>query len=122
MRWRNMAKAKFARTLRSTLCVAGLSIVPLGCASSADSINPQYTSPLSTIAKVTPPSQIQLVKADGADTPAKLPEVGDTTLPQPQVLVHPVPITLGTIFRLAEDQNTQIALSRAKIDEAYANK
>jgi len=53
-----------------------------------------------------------------------------STLPDPKAILlaptsHPakaLPISLDTVFRLAHDQNGQIALGREKLNESYANR
>jgi outer membrane protein TolC len=116
---KRLAAAGLTRSLRSSVCLAGLSLLPLACASYHDSVVPTTTTPNMTAAPVAPVHSIQLVKADvGQELPGQLP---DSILP-PSEPAHPVALTLGTIFRLAEDQNAQIALSRAKIDEACASR
>ena len=121
---KRLAAAGLTRSLRSSVCLAGLSLLPLACASYHDSVVSKTTTPNLTAAQVAPVQNIQLVKADG---PAEMPGQLPATVVQPPSSVqepasHPVLLTLGTIFRLAEDQNSQIALSRAKIDEAYASR
>ncbi len=123
--WRRKpASARLSRSMRTSFCLAGLSLFPIGCASYSDSVASNGTAPLHALAAQAQPAQnIVLVKADGpAGTPAQLPDPSIQTIPELQTIAHPVPLSLGTIFRLAEDQNAQIALSCAKIDEAYAAK
>ena len=116
---KRLAAAGLTQSLRSSVCLAGLSLLPLACASYHDSVVPTTMAPSMTAASVAPVQNIQLVKAD---VPAEMPGKPLATALPPAATAHPVPLTLGTIFRLAEDQNAQIALSRAKIDEACASR
>jgi outer membrane protein TolC len=43
-------------------------------------------------------------------------------LPQPEAPPRPLPISLDTVLRLAQDQNGQIGLAREKVNEAFAEK
>jgi outer membrane protein TolC len=123
MRRKKRNAAQLARSFGSKLCLAGLSLTPLACASYGDSVPPSVAAPrMPLVRAITPAQDIQLVKADGPDGAARLP---DSVLPAPKELAapaHPVALSLATIFRLAEDQNAQIAISRARIDAAYASK
>ncbi len=121
---RKSASARLSRSMRTSFCLAGLSLFPIGCASYSDSVVSNRGTPNGTLAVHAQPTQnILLVKADvPAGTPTQLPDASIQSIPEMQTIAHPVPLTLGTIFRLAEDQNAQIALSRAKIGESYASK
>jgi outer membrane protein TolC len=44
-----------------------------------------------------------------------------TAVCAPPVAVQQIPIGLDTVLRLAEQQNAQIAIARAKVDEAFAD-
>lgn len=116
------AKASANRSICSTVCLAGLSFLPLACANSGESVVTNPTPARPSIVRAAPAAELQLVKADGPDKPERLPDPVHPPTADAPVVVHPVLLTLGTIFRLAEDQNSQIALSRARIDEAYASK
>ncbi len=123
MRRKKRNTAQRIRSFGTKLCLAGLSFTPLGCASYGDSVPPSVAAPrMPLVHTVTPAHEIQLVKADGQDGAAKLP---DSVLPAPKELApptHPVALSLGTILRLSEDQNAQIAIARARIDAASAGK
>jgi outer membrane protein TolC len=123
---KKLAAAILGRSFRTSICLAGLSLFPLGCAAYDEYTASAGTGRAVSAANVTPAQAIQLVKAEAqADTPERLPTpnavdgVAPVQTPAPP---HVVPVTLGTIFRLAEDQNAQIALARARIDEAHAGK
>ncbi|HLJ93406.1 MAG TPA: TolC family protein [Gemmataceae bacterium] len=75
------------------------------------------------------PAPVPVVRAAGAD-PSEVvlsrPVVRTSateSLPAPAPLPgRSLPISLDTVFRLAEEQNVQIALARARVDEASAEK
>src|SRR5262249_15116984 len=73
------------------------------------------------VALVAPPAT---VPAAAAEEEAKAPPVEPVAAPQEvkeeAVNVHQLPITLDTVLRLAEDQNPQIALARARVEESCA--
>jgi outer membrane protein TolC len=57
--------------------------------------------------------------------PIAAPQPVESAPPSPGVTsatIRLVPIDLDTVLRLAEDQNAQIALARARVQEAYAQK
>lgn len=119
---KKLAAAMLSRSLRSSICLAGLSLFPIGCATYDEYTASREPARAVTSTSVTPAHTIQLVKADvPTDAPERLP-APDTIAADTPAPPHIVPLTLSTLFRLAEDQNAQIALSRAKIDEAYASK
>lgn len=91
------------------LGLAGLSWIGGGCAQFAPSaLLGQANSPDA--------AEIVQVRAQAAEP---------QTAPQPAVAqkhAHVVPISLDTVFRLAEEQNGQIAIARARVDEAIAER
>ncbi|CAN5132159.1 hypothetical protein BH10PLA2_BH10PLA2_10010 [soil metagenome] len=121
MRRKQRTAVRMIRSMSSSICLAGLSLTPVACASYRDTVPTQVAAPPVTVARIAnaPGQEIQLVKADG---PEKLPDPANAPIADVQPAIHPVFLSLGTIFRLAEGQNSQIALSRARIDEANANK
>jgi outer membrane protein TolC len=82
------------------------------CAS--DDVNP---FPAFQVPDTPPPSEKLPVKPKALPTPAPVP-APQAALP---VSVQQIPIGLDTVLRLAEQQNAQIAIARAKVDEAFAD-
>jgi outer membrane protein TolC len=60
------------------------------------------------------------VRAAAADAPETLPPAGQA--PATPAPAKTLPIDLDTVFRLAEQQNAQVALAREKVSEAHAQK
>ena len=93
---------------------AGLALLGLACASGA----------LAQSAPPTPAAQGS-TGSGGSLPPAEppsLPAAAEKDMPTPAQEVKPLPINLDTVLRLAEGQNTQIAIARARIREACAEK
>lgn len=119
---KKLAAAMLSRSLRSSICIAGLSLLPVGCATYDEYTASKEPARAVTANNVKPSQEIQLVKAEVPDgAPEKLPAPA-TLAAEAAAPPHIVPVTLGTLFRVAEEQNAQIALSRARIDEASASK
>jgi outer membrane protein TolC len=104
-------------TSRRLALVLSLAFVLLavGCAQLA---------PLPAVARAQAPGEVPLsLPALPAQAPA--PEAA----PPPQTLgvperggTHSLPINLDTVLRLAQDQNGQVAIARARVDEAFAQR
>ena len=97
--------------------LAALPLLAAGCAQLA----------VNEAAVDTPPTAVSAAQGDVIDLPA--PKLA--TLPAPTVLkttqgdvtlTKQLPIGLDTVLRLAEDQNAQMSLARARVNEAYAEK
>lgn len=103
---------RFAKWVRwAPVCLVGLPLLA-GC----DREGVAYSAWLPTsIVRAAPPEQLpppkDLTEPAG---PAVLPPADTVSEP------HVVPICLDTVLRLAEEQNAQIALARARVDEANA--
>jgi outer membrane protein TolC len=107
-----------AGALRRRALTWGTAILPLvgtGCAQL-----------LPSVGLSTPP--VRVVRASGAEaveppanrTPAKLPVTDAPDAHAPPAVPRTLAINLDTVLRLAEDQNAQVALTRAKVREACA--
>ena len=108
------ALLNFARAWRSWLdgCVVGLACLTTGCAE----FRIGYPDPV--------PARIVRASGDRL-TVLPAPETVQPAAPaavKPASTEHSLAINLDTVFRLAEDQNSQVALARAKVDEAWAAK
>jgi outer membrane protein TolC len=78
---------------------------------------PNPTATITSDDEVPPPAQAEEIpltvppRREGTAIPPSLPEAS-----------HALPISLDTVFRLAEEQNPQIALARERVREACAEK
>src|SRR5262249_26686921 len=97
----------------SQLCLAALPLLT-GCATEGTGFKkfvPTYlvrAAAADEAEKILPPTK-EAAANDGPAAPSEaVPEI------------HLLPITLDTVLRLAEDQNGQIALARARVAEADA--
>jgi outer membrane protein TolC len=73
----------------------------------------------------TPPSKITvalLPPAEPIPTPPRPLQVPPAPSASPAEASKALPISLDTVLRLAQEQNTQVALAREKVREAYAEK
>jgi outer membrane protein TolC len=87
-----------------SLCLAGLPLLGAGCLTSAradDVAAPAASTVRASAAEL--PAAPTTAPADGQPAPAKV-----------------LPVSLDTVFHLAEGQNPQVALARARVDEAFA--
>src|SRR5436190_18756462 len=108
-RWGGLEFAKLVRL--APACLVGLPLLS-GC----DREGVTYSAWLPTsIVRAAPPEQLPAPKdLDKAALPEVLPAAETASAP------HLVPICLDTVLRLAEEQNAQIALARARVEEANA--
>jgi outer membrane protein TolC len=108
------------RRLARALCPACL-VLLVGCAQTAAGTYPNEPPVVraQSAPELPPP---------GSGTPAVLPPPswGDPpkVLPpaSPAPAPHPLPLTLDTVLRLAQDQNGQVAIARARLEEAFAQR
>lgn len=109
-----------ALALRKKVFPAGVAVLPflgMGCA--------QLISPWGSSVPV-----VHVARASGADEMTRSPSRAAASLPAmdssaeaaPPVTLKSLAINLDTVFRLAEDQNTQVALARARVCEASAER
>src|SRR5579884_3264652 len=124
------------RMLASGLCVGGLCLVGLGCAQFRTSVAlygvpaQEYASAeggaSATITGILPAGyrQVNKLPAPVPDqaAPAPAPAQAPAALAMPESMQGPpvVPIGLDTVFRLAEEQNAQVGIARAKLQQACA--
>ncbi len=114
------------RTLRrlARVCPAYV-LLGLGCAQLLPS---QVTSP--AVARAQAPAEAPVsLPALPAQAPRQPKLAGPELAPPPQAVAapqganpHAVPINLDTVLRLAQDQNGQVGVARAKVDEAFAQR
>jgi outer membrane protein TolC len=78
--------------------LAGLPLVGFGCSQ----------HPIGLVLSESPPPVVRAADAE--------------PLPPPTAAPAALPVGLDTVLRLAEEQNTQIALARERLSEAYAEK
>ncbi len=99
---------------RRLAAAAGLPLLALGCAH-AD------------VAPAAPPSEPPPVTARGAAEPAEAAPAPGPYLPpphpaeaQPEAPPNKLPVSLDTVFRLAQDQNAQVLKAREQVNGAHA--
>src|SRR5262249_33113302 len=104
------------RRLAKLVCWAPVCLVGLPLLAGCDREGVTYSAWLpASIVRAAPPEQLPPPKdLTKPTTPAMLPPA------EPESQPHLVPICLDTVLRLAEEQNSQIALARARVDEANA--
>jgi outer membrane protein TolC len=112
-----LARLASLRRLAAGLWGAGLPLWGLSCAQMAASAPPPE------------PAVVRAASAEGQATlPDKLPAKPETleVAPRPAAAeaepVHAVPISLDTVLRLAQDQNSKINVAREQVREAFAEK
>jgi outer membrane protein TolC len=83
-----------------------------------------------TVVRAQAPGEVPLtLPALPTQAPVSPKPPGPEVAPPPQPIlapnggsVHSLPINLDTVLRLAQDQNGQVAIARAKVDEAFAQR
>jgi outer membrane protein TolC len=114
------------RMLLSGLCLAGLTVLGSGCAqfrpSAAIHGTTSDTEPAIIPAAYHPVERLPAVTPDMLVISATPPASPAPNLPAPATAAPVLPIGLDTVFRLAEEQNAQVGVARARLQEAYAEK
>lgn len=69
------------------------------------------------IADIQPGDPVRRTSVHQLPAPGRIPDIADSAAgPSP----HALPITLDLVFRLAQDQNSKVAMAREKLEEALA--
>ncbi len=105
--------------LKIGLFAAGLPLLALGC-SHETAVSPRVSLPLCRSNVAVASSETVPIVARGASNEGEIAPSVAPAAGQAQVKV--LPISLDTVFRLAGEQNTQIALARERVNEAFAEK
>jgi outer membrane protein TolC len=115
---------RFCR-LATAMCVAGLLLVGLGCSSDAQTTRPVVVRAASGEGDM--PAEAVRTAPVVETLPDPVEQAPAKQAPAQQVPAKadphaPVPISLDTVLRLAQDQNHQVNLARERVSEAFAAK